>query len=338
MPSFTATPHHSAKPRRVLHLVYPDVKLLDLCGPLQVLRDAAEYARGTGSYQSVLVSEHGGEVVTDTGITLNTRTLSSVRPTARDTVFVPGGNGVYDAAENPAIVDWLRTRGLRARILASTCTGAFLLAATGLLDGRRAVTHWRCCDRLRQRHPNVRVEDDPIYIRDGNLWTSAGVTSGIDLALAIVEDDLGRGVALELARNLVVYSKRRGGQSQFSQRLQSQIADTEDTFEKLHEWLARNLTADLRVERLAERSGMSPRTFHRVYTQRTGYTPARVVARARVEAARQLLEDSEVGVKAIAQRCGFGAEEKMRRTFQRELGVSPTDYRAAWSGSHPGSR
>ena len=167
-------------------------------------------------------------------------------------------------------------------------------------------------------------------MRDGKVWTSAGVTAGVDLALAVVEMDLGRNVALQLARNLVVYSKRPGGQSQFSQRLQQQVADPTGTFEQLHEWVANHLTSDLRVDRLAERSGMSVRTFQRTYTSQTGQTPARMVARARVEAARRLLEESADGVKSIALECGFQNEEQMRRTFQRELGIAPSSYRDRW--------
>ncbi len=199
-----------------------------------------------------------------------------------------------------------------------------------MLEGRRAVTHWDDCANLQRRYPTVRVETDPIFIEDRGVWTSAGVTAGIDLALALVEREIGYQVSVDLARRLVVYSKRPGGQSQFSNRLQQQVVDETGSFETLHEWMEQNLHRDLRVEKLAEQAGMSPRNFHRVYTRSTGITPACMVASMRVEAARRTLEETDLGVAAIARRCGFGTDEQMRRTFQRELGVSPSAYRETW--------
>lgn len=325
------TPIQGPLVRRVVHVVYPGVKLLDVTGPLQVFADAAEYADGAGHYQAKLASVAGGPVVTDVGVALETSALAKVRTRPGDALFVPGGDGVYAASEDAALVSWLRSRAKRVELVASTCTGAFLLGAAGLLDGRRAVTHWRRCKDLQSLYPSARVESDPIFLVDRGVWTSAGVTASIDLSLALVEKDLGRAVALELARNLVVYFQRPGGQSQFSQHLQQQMADTSDTFDALHRWIAAHLTDDLRVEQLAARCSLTPRTFHRLYTKHTGRTPARAVAQTRVEAARQLLEDTTEPVKAIAFRCGFGGEEQLRRTFQRELGVSPSAYRDAWS-------
>ena len=208
------------------------------------------------------------------------------------------------------------------------CTGAILLAASGLLDGRRAATHWSFCADLARRFPAVRVEPDPIFIQDGPAWTSAGVTAGIDLALALVEEDLGRTVALAVARYLVVFLKRPGGQAQFSAMLDLQGAER---FEALHSWIGTHLTHDLSSPVLARQAGMSGRSFSRHYAAATGQSPARAVEQLRVEAARTLLADTPVAVKRIAQSCGFGSEETMRRSFVRLLAVTPQDYRARFS-------
>jgi len=214
----------------------------------------------------------------------------------------------------------------------SVCTGAFLLAATGLLSGRRAVTHWRACADLQKRYPDIAVETDPIFIRDGAVWTSAGVTAGIDLALALVQEDLGRDHALRTAQRLVMFVKRPGGQSQFSTSLWAQGAD-DGTFDALHGWIASNLGTDLRVERLAEEAGMSPRNFARAYRAKTGSTPAKAIEAMRTEAARQLLEQTKQPVTRIAESCGFGDEERMRRTFLRNLGIGPSAYRARFAAA-----
>jgi transcriptional regulator GlxA family with amidase domain len=210
--------------------------------------------------------------------------------------------------------------------VASVCSGAFVLAAAGLLDGRRATTHWGWCDTLAESFPDVTVEPDCIFVRDGNVWTSAGVTAGIDLALAMVEEDAGREVALAIARRLVVFLKRPGGQSQFSAQLAGQLAEREPLVE-LQAWIADHLDADLSVERLAEMATMSVRNFSRTFAAEVGITPARFVERARVEGARRLLEESTASVDEVAARCGFGTAETMRRTFLRALRVSPSDYR-----------
>jgi transcriptional regulator GlxA family with amidase domain len=244
-------------------------------------------------------------------------------------LLVAGGQGVEAAAANPVLVDWVRQRATQARRVASVCTGAFLLAAAGVLDGRRAVTHWKDCARLAQRFPAVRVEADPIFVCDGRVWTSAGVTAGIDLALALVEEDLGRSVALAVARYLVVFLKRPGGQAQFSAALALQAAD--DRFGALHDWINNHLDDALSLSVLAGQAGMSERSFSRRYAQTTGQTPARAIERLRVEAARRLLSESRTPVKRIAQRCGFGSEETMRRSFLRLLAVTPQDYRSRFT-------
>jgi transcriptional regulator GlxA family with amidase domain len=262
------------------------------------------------------------------GVSLSAAPLSR-HGTALDTLLIAGGQGVEAAAANAALVDWVRRRSMQARRVASVCTGAFLLAATGLLDGRRAVTHWKDCAKLAQLYPAVRVEPDPIFVRDGRIWTSAGVTAGIDLALAFVEEDLGRSMALAVARFMVVFLKRPGGQAQFSAALALQAAD--DKFGALHDWINNHLDDDLSLSALADRAGMSERSFSRHYAQATGQTPARAIERLRVEAARRLLSETRAPVKRVAQRCGFGSEETMRRSFLRLLAVTPQDYRSRFT-------
>jgi transcriptional regulator GlxA family with amidase domain len=247
-----------------------------------------------------------------------------------DTLIVAGGQGAIRGAEDARLVEWLKRRAGAARRTASVCTGAFLLAATGLLDRRRAVTHWDYCDLLRRLHPDVTVEPDPIFVHDGPIWSSAGVTAGIDLSLALVEEDLGRAIALAVARYLVVFLKRPGGQAQFSAALSLQSAD--DHFADLNGWLMEHLAEDLALSRLAAQAAMSERTFLRRYREATGLTPARAIERLRVEAARQFLAETRLPAKRIAARCGFGSEETMRRSFVRLQGVSPQDYRQRFGG------
>jgi transcriptional regulator GlxA family with amidase domain len=271
------------------------------------------------------VSQGGEGVTASAGVALAAGPLTSLDESL-DTLLVAGGEGAEAAAENPVLVDWVRARARQARRVASVCTGAFLLAAAGMLDGRRAATHWMYCAKLAERFPLVRVEPDPIFVCDGSVWTSAGVTAGIDLALALVEEDLGRSVALAVARYLVVFLKRPGSQAQFSAALALQAAD--DEFGALHHWINGHLADDLSLAVLADHTGMSERSFSRHYSEATGQTPARAIERLRVEAARRLLSESRLPVKRIAQRCGLGSEETMRRSFLRLLAVTPQDYRS----------
>lgn len=309
-------------------LAYKSVQLLDVTGPLQVFASANELVAATGGmppYALRVVAQRGGGVTASAGVELVAERLPPVGADI-DTLVVAGGPGVEAAAADPALVDWVRERAKRARRVTSVCTGAFLLAASGVLDGRRATTHWSYCAELARRFPAVRVEADPIFVRDGSVWTSAGVTAGIDLALALVEQDLGRTVALAVARYLVVFLKRPGGQAQFSTALSLQTAD--DKFGVLHEWIGAHLAGDLSLPALASQAGMSERTFSRHYAEATGVTPGRAVERLRVETARRLLSESRAPVKRIAHRCGFGSEETMRRSFLRLLAATPQDYRA----------
>jgi transcriptional regulator GlxA family with amidase domain len=319
-------------PREVEILAYPAVQLLDVAGPLQVFASANEITARNGDaplYAPRVVSAGAPVVAASAGLGLVTAPLPPARA-ALDTLLVAGGPGVHAAAADSVVLHWLRSRAKRARRIASVCTGAFLLAAAGLLNGRRAATHWMHCAELARRYPAVQVEPDPIFVRDGAVWTSAGVTAAIDLALALVEEDVGRSLALAVARHLVMFLKRPGGQAQFSTALSLQGA--EDRFGALHSWMAGRLADDLSLPALARKVGMSERSFSRHYVEATGITPARAVERLRVEAARHLLSDTRLPVKRIAARCGFGSEETLRRSFVRLLATTPQDYRVRFSG------
>lgn len=309
-------------PRRVVFPIFPDVQLLDVAGPLQVL-STANRLTGQTDYVTEVVSVAGGAVASSAGLALMTAPLPPIGP-GLDTLIVPGGPGV-DAACG-AMGEWVRSAAASARRVASVCTGAFLLASCGLLTGRRATTHWSRVAELAAAYPDVAVEADAIHVRDGDVWTSAGVTAGIDLALALLEDDLGRPVATAVARHLVVFARRPGGQAQFGAGWD--LAGADDRFDALHDWVRGNLRGDLSVPALAERAGMSERSFVRHYRAATGVSPARAVERLRVEAARQALGASAAPVKRVARDCGFGSEETMRRGFLRVLGVPPGAYRA----------
>jgi transcriptional regulator GlxA family with amidase domain len=326
------TPQISPNPRRVEVLAFPDVQMLDVAGPIQVFTAANERATSPDTrlpYETRVVAPEGAEIRATSGLAFATEPLPNPTDPV-DTLIVAGGRGVMKAAEDASLVEWLKVRAGSARRMASVCTGAFLLAAAGLLDHRRAATHWEYCEELRRRHPAVTVEPDPIFVHDGPVWSSAGVTAGIDLSLALVEEDLGRALALSVARHLVMFLKRPGGQAQFSAALSLQSAD--DHFAELHDWLAEHLAEDLPLSRLASQAGMSERTFLRRYREATGLTPARAIERLRVEAARGLLADTRLPAKRIAARCGFGSEETMRRNFARLQGVSPQDYRRRFGG------
>jgi transcriptional regulator GlxA family with amidase domain len=308
-------------------LAFPGVQLLDVTGPFQVLASADRLAEDAGEprpYALKVVAAVPGQILSSSGLGLYAESLTP--PDAPlDTLIVAGGPGVDAACRDRALVAWVRRRAEATRRAASVCTGAFLLGTAGLLDGRRATTHWSRCAELAASFPAIRVEHDPIYVNDGKFWTSAGVTAGIDMALALVEADLGRSVATSVARQLVVFAKRPGGQAQFSTGLA--LAGLDDSFDRLHDWMKRNMRGNLAVPALAEQAGMSERSFLRHYRQVTGMTPARAVERVRVEAARQALGETSLPLKRIARDCGFGSEETMRRSFLRILAVPPHAYR-----------
>ncbi|HSV06921.1 MAG TPA: GlxA family transcriptional regulator [Candidatus Binatus sp.] len=314
-------------PRRIAIVAYPDFQLLDVTGPLEVFAQAARFlATSPPAYTVEILTSGPRPLVSSSGVRLvpDGRTVGS--PGGIDTLMVAGGPGVAAAVGDRALVAWVRRTARRVRRLASVCSGTFLLARAGLLDGRRATTHWQVCDQLARLYPRVMVERDPIFVRDRGVYTSAGVTAGMDLALALVEEDHGRELALRVARQLVMFLKRPGGQSQFSAQLAVQSADREPLRE-LQAWIADHLDGELAVPTLAAQVAMSERNFARVFRREVGCTPARFVERARVEGARRRLEESSDGVDVIAGQCGFASPEVMRRAFLRLLGVPPSAYR-----------
>ena len=318
----------TSKTKHVVFVVYPDIVILDLVGPLQVFTSANYYINNSAaSYETTIVSQNGDKVSTNTLISIETNPMASWTHGSIDTLVVVGGMGAYTAAQNLPFVQMLTALVKRSKRVSSVCSGAIVLAATGVLDNRRAVTHWEDCDQLAQMFPQVKIETDPIFIKDGHVWTSAGITAGIDLSLAMVAEDHGQSTTLNIARSLVTYMVRSGGQSQFSPVLNRQAMDESCRFSTLHDWIVDNLDQDLSVEVLAIRSNMSARNFSRVYTSHMGITPAKSIEAFRIEAARQLLETTPKKVKTIALKCGFVNEERMRRAFKRILGVSPNYYR-----------
>ncbi len=324
-------PASEFEPRHVAILAHPGVALLDAVGPLEVFAAAnhvlAERSpRCASPYQVEIWAEHVGAVDGASGVSLNaTRSITATAPFALDTLIVAGSPRINNPASKPC-VDWLRQATGGIRRVSGICTGVFLLAEAGLLDGRRAVTHWALCDELARSYPTIRVEPDPIFLRDGRFYTTAGMTAGMDLALALVQDDLGREIALAAAQLLVVFLKRPGGQSQFSAHLAAQL-DGNGPIAELQRWILDHLDTDLTIEALAERVHMSPRNFVRNFEREAGTPPGVFVERARLDAARRALEDGEDQLATIANRCGFTSAEILRRLFQRRLGVSPTAYR-----------
>ena len=310
--------------RSVVIVAFPDAQVLDVTGPAEVFSMAARLKRDD-AYAVSVVAPGGKPFETSGGITISPDSAPSGRG-AMDTLIVAGGRGVQRVIEDGALIGWLRRAAGRGRRVASVCNGAFLLAEAGLLDGRRATTHWAVGEELQRRYPEVQVDTDPIFVRDGHVYTSAGVTAGMDLALALVEEDLGREAALEVARWLVLFIKRPGGQSQFSAQLSSQLAERRPLRE-LQAFVVEHPAEDLSVPALAERACMSERNFARAFRREVGMTPGAYVEAVRVDRARMLLETSDTPVEAVARECGFGTVETMRRAFSRRVQVSPSDYR-----------
>lgn len=318
--------------RRIVFVAGPGTEILDLVGPLQVFARASDmHARQNPatppiySVEVVTVNSRR-DILTNCGVTLIAhKTFRQVRGKI-DTLLVAGGDAVEKNEVNPQAVRWLKQIAPRVRRIGSVCTGAMLLAKAGLLDGRRATTHWNWCQTLIKRAPQAEIDPDPIFVRDENVYTSAGVTAGMDLALALVEEDCGSRLALQVARNLVLYLRRPGSQSQFSAALSLQLTDR-NPLRELEAWVLDNLNKPLTVPVLAQRVAMSPRNFARVFTEEMKTTPAKFVERLRVEAARRRLEESQNSMEAIASECGFGNVNSMRSVFQRTLKIAPGQYR-----------
>lgn len=311
-------PRFPPKPRNVALLLFPGFQILDVTGPLAAFEIASRFA--PGAYRTFITAPVADLIASSAGASMPAIALGRVRDI--DTLIVSGGHGTTDAMLDTALIGAIKRAPQRARRVASVCSGAFLLAQAGLLDGKRATTHWRRAAQLKRLFPAVEVDADAIFIKDDTIWTSAGVSAGIDLALAMVAEDLGAEIAREVAREMVVYAKRPGGQTQHSVLLDLDAP----RFAQLHAWMRGHLSGDLSVERLAAQAGMSPRTFARAYAADTGVTPAKAVERMRVEAARARLERGGA-IQEIASETGFGDSERMRRAFVRHFGAPPAALR-----------
>jgi transcriptional regulator GlxA family with amidase domain len=314
----------------VVVVVYDGIALLDVAGPTEVF-DGARRAV-PDAYRVRLASVGGRDVTASSGVRLGVALDLADVPGTPDTVVVAGGWGYADAVAEPRLVEGVGRLAARARRMTSVCTGAFVLAEAGLLDGRRATTHWASCETLARDYPAVRVEPDAIFVRDGPVVTAAGVSAGMDLALALVEDDHGAELARQLAKWLVIFLQRPGGQSQFSIWSRTGVP-ADEALRRLLGDIAADPAADLSVPAIAERLSISPRHVTRVFAREVGMSPGRYVERVRVEAAGTLLENGGDGVDAIARRCGFGTAETMRRAFLRERGVPPSAYRARFAST-----
>ncbi len=325
--SSTTTRPRVVHPRRVTMLVVPPVEELDIVGPWEVFASVNSAVGDRGpAYSLELVTAGTRRLVRgDSGLTMVADAVYAKASGSPDTLVVVGGGGAI-ASRDRGISRWIRRKAVRARRVASICTGAFLLAEAGLLDGRRATTHWKYAQELATRFPKVAVDPDPIFVRDGNIYTSAGVTAGMDLALALVEEDCGSAMALRVARMLVLFLRRPGGQAQFSGALAAQACDVKPLRE-LAVWIADNLGLDLSVRVLAARVAMSERNFARVFRQQFGVTPARYVERLRLEAARRELELGDKGMDDVAHAAGFGSTAMLRRALTRRHGINPRAYR-----------
>ncbi len=334
-------PPSSRAPREVVILLYPGVQSLDFTGPLEVFTGAdqllAHEARSERGYRVSLLSADGAPLATSSGLAIVPHGSLAETPERIDTLIVAGGHGCMEAAADGELIEWVAKSARRARRTASVCTGAFLLARAGLLDGRRATTHWASAEELARRHPEVHVDPEPIFVRDGSVWTSAGVTAGMDLALALVEEDTDREVALTIARHLVLFLRRPGSQSQFSATLSAQ-EPTREPLREVQRFALEHPGEDLSVEAMALRAHMSPRHFARSFRAEVGVTPARFVEHVRIEAARRRLEETQEAIGAVALTCGFGTPETLRRVLLRALGVGPAEYRRRFHSSHPTSK
>jgi len=320
------------KTRTVVILALPGVQLLDVSGPTDVFAEANVQARQE-AYRLLLIASQPGEIRSSSGIRLiPDQTIASPFRHSIDTLLVAGCPNAAEMSLSSAITNWLREMAGATRRYSSVCSGAFFLAAAGLLHGKRVTTHWAVANRLAQAYPSVSVEPDAIYVREGRLRTSAGVTAGLDLALALVEEDLGRDIAMKVAGQLVMFFKRPGGQMQFS-RNGATLVTGRSVLQEVQRFIAAHPAFDHSIPRLAARSGLSPRHFARLFRSEIGMTPAAWVEAARVAAARHLLESGRDAPKQVAVRCGFANADTLRRAFVRHVGVTPAEYRRSYEPS-----
>lgn len=317
---------------RVAILAFPRFQLLDVAGPADVFVEASRQLKDPRAYQVQLISSEAGLLTSSSGLRLAVDATVATHRGRIDTLLVAGSPTIEDMASDGPLQDWLRRQSRTVRRYGSVCTGAFVLAATGLLDGKRVATHWNAAARLAAAYPEACVEADAIYVKDGKLFTSAGVTAGMDLALAMVEEDHGRDLALRVVRELVMFLKRPGGQSQFSAHLAAQTSER-SSVRDVQDYVLAHLKADLSVPALAARAGMSERSFARTFRSEAGTTPAAFVDHARIDAARRLAEESDLPAKRLADAVGYANADGFRRAFARRLGVSLAEYRRRFAKS-----
>jgi transcriptional regulator GlxA family with amidase domain len=320
--------------RSIVFLAFPHMTLLDLTGPAQVFASANDIL-GEAAYRLRYVSARGGSVPTRAGLPLMTESILSLDVADIDTLVLPGGDSsLTEALADDSLMHWVGQAGLAARRACSVCSGTFFLAKSGLANGKRVATHWRAAQLLQSQYPGLQVDPDALYVQDGKVWSSAGIAAGIDLALALVEADLGRRVAMETARRMVVYMRRPGNQSQFSKALAAQ-ASADPKLGDLAIWVEAYMDQPLGVEVLAEQAGMSPRTFHRHVRTKLGVTPAKFVESIRLDAARRLLEDQALALGRVAERTGFSGPDHLIRAFERRFGMTPGVYRRLHATERP---
>ena len=320
----------ASQSRQVVMVIYPDAHILDVVGPIEILTGTHLFVEeDIKPYVVTVVSDNVGPVSTTCGLTLQAdKSFATARRSRSpiDTLFVAGGHGTTDAVKNQSLLSYVRWAAERANRVVSICTGAMILAESGLLHNRRATTHWFWCPVLAKRYPTVKVDSDALFVRDGHIWTSAGVTAGMDLSLALIEQDWGHDIALQIARYNVMYMMRPGGQAQFSAQLIAQQHENGPLSETL-DFILNNICENLTVTTLATRACMSERSFARKFKEATNMTPAQYVEIARLQSARTQLEQTDDLIEVVARNVGFANPERMRRAFQRHLGISATDYR-----------
>ena len=323
------------KTKHIIIIAPPNTSILDVAGPLEVFTKAADYIENyvsniRESYTTHVLSFDSSKIVnTSSGLPIVCEGGIETVDYEVDTVLIAGNSGAPEKKVPDKILNWLKEHSNKACRVGSICAGAFVLAEAGILNGRRATSHWRVCDKLARCYPEVKVESDPIFIKDGNIYTSAGISTGMDLSLAMVEEDFGRDIAVAVARQLVLYLKRPGNQSQFSNILTYQVADYQPIRE-IQDWIIDHLDEELTIEVLAEKASMSPRNFSRVFLRETGITPAKYVEKLRLENARRRLEETRLTLEEISDECGIGSADALRRLFLRHMKTTPGDYRKSF--------
>ncbi|MDK2375050.1 GlxA family transcriptional regulator [Serratia fonticola] len=308
----------------IIHFIlFDDINILDFSGPLQVFSSANKFI-GYEYYIVKVISNTNGWVTTNSGVKLQTFPLSEMDTTV-DTLIICGGSGVREASEDKELISWVQHQAEYARRIVSICSGAFILAKSGILDGRRATTHWSACVELSKKYPSVKLDEDSIYVNDGHIWTSAGVTAGIDLCLALVETDTEHKISLSIAKDLVLFLRRQGGQRQFSDSLS--ISGSGDKISKLYDWIIDNLSSHITLGSLSEAAVISERSLSRLCHESTGLSPLKMVNKIRMEIAKSYLESSDMPLKLIAASCGFKSESNLRKSFMKIFSITPTQYR-----------